>query len=52
MHRKVEIAQTSPGRDGWDDEREYDYTTSPNEHTVARRHPRSCATVNGLWCCS
>ena len=34
MHRKVEIAQTSPGRDGWDDEREYDYTTSPNEHTV------------------
>jgi CubicO group peptidase (beta-lactamase class C family) len=34
MHRKVEVAQTSPGRHGWDAERDYSYTTSPNEHLV------------------
>jgi len=34
MNRKVEIAQDSPGRRGWDKERDYQYVTSPNEHLV------------------
>ncbi len=34
MNRKLEIAQSAPGRNGWDVERGYDYTTSPNEHAV------------------
>ncbi len=34
MHRKLEIAQWSPGRHGWETERDYEYTTSPNEHLL------------------
>ncbi|MBV9719410.1 MAG: beta-lactamase family protein [Candidatus Eremiobacteraeota bacterium] len=34
MHRNLEIAQTSPSQNGWDAEREYQYTTSPNEHVM------------------
>ena len=46
MHRKVELAQSSPGRNGWDAERDYVYTTSPNEHRLVLA---TAVEHNGKW---